>query len=160
MISDSPLPQRRLAGYHAALHEAGIAPNPKWIRHLTTGQGQEALRIVARLDMAKWLSKNWRHNGVTAILAQNDEFAIGIMDAIQEAGLRVPDDISVIGFDGTEESERAKPPLTTIVVPLEKIGATAMELLLRQMREEHIEANVITLPARLQVRASTAKAGS
>ena len=106
--------------------------------------------------MAEWLDKDWKRSGLTAVLAQNDEVAIGIMDAIRAAGLRVPNDISVIGFDGTEEGAHAKPELTTVAVPLEKIGATAMELLLRQVREEPVEANVITLPSRLQVRASTA----
>lgn len=155
MINDTPLPQRRLAGYRAALHEAGITPNPDWVRPLRTGRGTGSLRNGARIDMAEWLSEDWKRSGVTAVLSQNDEFALGIIDAVHEAGLSVPDDISVIGFDGTEEGEHSKPGLTTVAVPLEKIGATAMELLLRQVREEHLDANVTTLPARLQIRQST-----
>lgn len=162
MISETPLPKRRLAGYRAALHEAGIIPDPQWICPFITGRRpgmeQGSLRYGGQLDMAEWLDKQWRQNGLTAVLAQNDEVAIGVMDAIHEAGLNVPGDISVIGFDGTEDGRNARPSLTTVTVPLEKIGATGMEVLLRQVREGSVEPNVVTVPARLTVRESTGNA--
>lgn len=157
MLVEMPLPHRRLEGYRAALHEVGIVPDTKWVWPFKTVHTVGSLRDNARLHMATWLSGDWKHSGVTAILAQNDEVAIGIMDAVFEAGLRVPEDVSVIGFDGTEECERTTPLLTSIAVPLDKIGATAMEILLRQIREGRMDDNVITLPARLSVRGSTAK---
>lgn len=158
MIIDTPLPKRRLAGYRAALHEAGITPDARWIRPLRPSHLIGTGRKNGRHAMAEWLSSDWKANGLTAVLAQNDEIAIGIMDALQEAGLRVPEDVSVIGFDGTEEGEHSTPQLTSVAVPLEKIGAIAMELLLRQLRGEHVEPNITTLPVRLHVRQSTAGA--
>jgi LacI family transcriptional regulator len=157
MISESPLPRLRLAGYREALRGAGITPNDQWVCQFNPGGELGSLRACAKLDMAKWLTGSWRDSGLTAVLAQNDEVAIGIMDAITEAGLRVPEDISVVGFDGTEEGERCTPQLTTIAVPLEQIGATAMELLLRQVGTARDGAGIITLPAQLVMRGSVAK---
>jgi LacI family transcriptional regulator len=68
----------------------------------------------------------------TAVLASNDLTAIGAMGAIAEAGLRVPEDISVIGFDDIQMSAFVSPPLTTVAMPRAKIAAAAFHALFRE----------------------------
>ena len=76
----------------------------------------------------------------TAVFAISDMMAIGFMRAMYEAGLRVPDDVSVAGFDGIEFADYCEPPLTTVRQPREAMGRTAAELLVRLIRGEAIPA--------------------
>ena len=149
---ETPLPRLRLAGYRTALHEAGIVPDPKWVIPMAGGDRNQTRKV-----MGEWLAKDWKENGLTAVLAQNDEVAMGIIDALEDAGLSVPGDVSVIGFDGTENCEHFRPPLTSVAVPLHKIGTTCMELVLSQVRGEQVDANVTMMPAPLVVRGSTGR---
>jgi LacI family repressor for deo operon, udp, cdd, tsx, nupC, and nupG len=77
----------------------------------------------------------------TAVFAANDEMAFGAVKAVKNRGLRVPEDISVIGFDDIEFSAIFDPPLTTISQPTFEIGTTAMELLLKLMNADEIRRN-------------------
>jgi LacI family transcriptional regulator len=89
----------------------------------------------------------------TAIFAANDLTAIATVDAARGLGLKVPDDLSVIGFDNVPESALASPPLTTITQPLQQMGAEALHLLVDLIagveRDTHVR-----LPTELVVRAS------
>ena len=76
----------------------------------------------------------------TAVFAISDMMAIGFMRAMYAAGLRVPDDVSVAGFDGIEFADYCEPPLTTVRQPREAMGRTAAELLVRLIRGEAIPA--------------------
>ncbi len=156
MLTQTPLPRRRLAGYHVALQEAGISPDPSWIRPIGWPGGEMTIRTLGRWNMQQWLKDGWAETGCTAILAQNDGTALGVMDALHEAGIKVPGDVSVVGFDDTEECESAVPPLASVYVPLQRIGAAAMKLLLDQINGESAEAATTVLPAYLQVRGSIA----
>ena len=69
----------------------------------------------------------------TAVLASNDESALGAIQALKEAGRRVPDDVAVIGFDDRLESSVQEPALTSVQVPLFKMGYRAVEVLLQQL---------------------------
>src|SRR5262249_2898563 len=69
----------------------------------------------------------------TAIFGCNDMIALGALRALQEAGLRVPQDISVVGFDGIAPAAASQPSLTTIHQPLRRLGETAVEMLLAQI---------------------------
>jgi LacI family transcriptional regulator len=81
------------------------------------------------------------HAGVTAVFAANDTMAFGVLRAMLEAGRRIPDDVSVIGFDNVEFAGIVYPPLTTIHQPKYETGEAAVEILLRQSgrKEKHAE---------------------
>ena len=105
--------------------------------------------------MAAWLKDDWNQLGCTAVMVQNDEAAIGAMEALEAAGKRVPQDVSVVGFDGIDICEYARPRLTSVEVPLQEIGKTATEILLRQLDEKHFEIEHAVLPTGVCVREST-----
>ncbi len=147
--------QARLAGYHAALRAAEIVPSPSWIRDIVLKYGT-TVRWLGRSNMEDWLARGWKETGCTALLAQNDEFAWGAMEALQAAGINVPGDVSVVGFDGTEICSQSTPQLTSISVPLARIGALAVEMLLQQIRGQNLEGAKLTLPPHLQIGGSTA----
>lgn len=133
--SDNPYGERRHAGYHDALRGAGIDPPPEFHRECVYRGELEGFTNVARKRMQEWLESGWRDLDVTAILAHNDEIAVGIMQALQQAGLSVPGDVSVIGFDGSDVSTMCYPALTTVKVPLRTIGRRSVSALLQKMEE-------------------------
>lgn len=90
----------------------------------------------------------------TAIFASNDLSAFGAMDAIREAGLAIPDNISVIGFDDIPQAVMTHPKLTTIRQPLDQIGRVAVQLLLEQLEHPERAPRRVTLATRLVVRDS------
>lgn len=90
----------------------------------------------------------------TAIFAANDAIAIGAYRAIFESGLRIPDDISVVGFNDISTAKYIIPPLTTINVPTEFIGETAVKMLLERMRGERQISQKIIVPTKLIIRDS------
>ncbi|HEY2541621.1 MAG TPA: substrate-binding domain-containing protein, partial [Gaiellaceae bacterium] len=91
----------------------------------------------------------------TAIFAFNDEMAIGAMQVARERGLRVPDDLSVVGFDGVERGELLVPQLTTVRQPLAEMGRTAVSLLIRLLERRQMEALRVELATRFVEREST-----
>jgi DNA-binding LacI/PurR family transcriptional regulator len=96
-----------------------------------------------------------RDADVTALFAVNDQTALGVIRGLHDAGRRVPEDVSVVGFDDTPESGYFLPPLTTIRQDLGEVGRRSVELLLSLADGEPVERHVI-VPAELVVRASTA----
>lgn len=94
----------------------------------------------------------------TAIFAFNDLMAMGVLLAAQEAGLRVPADLSVVGFDDIYLSAYTVPPLTTIRLPVHEMGQLAMEMLLNRIENRHAPIMRETLEIDLIVRQSTAAA--
>lgn len=156
--------RRRIEGYRQALREAGIDFQEKWLREqshrLTAKIGFEQ---AAKQTMQQWLHDDWSTLGYTAIVAQNDESAIGIIEALREAGVRVPQDVSVVGFDGTELARHYRPQLTTMRVPLHEIGARGAQLLIDQMdapqtgrwNDATKAHETLTLPAQLQIGGTT-----
>jgi LacI family transcriptional regulator len=91
----------------------------------------------------------------TAVFAASDEMAIGAIHAVQDAGLSVPKDIEVVGYDNIRLAEMVRPRLTTVVQPMYDIGAVAMRLLTKFMNNEHVEEHVVLLPHRIEYREST-----
>ena len=108
-----------------------------------------------RKSMSEWLKEDWAKLNCTALLVQNDFIAMGALAVLKDAGYKVPDDVSVVGFDGLDVCDMISPTLTTVEVPLRQIGSTALELLLRQLRNEESERH-IELPTKLMVKESTA----
>ncbi len=96
----------------------------------------------------------------TAIFAQNDLMAVATLRAALEMGLRVPDDLSIVGFDDVEPASLVNPALTTVSQPLQEIGRLAVTVLFRQLAGETLDARRVELSTRLVVRASTAPPGS
>ncbi len=105
--------------------------------------------------MCDSLKNGWLDHGCTAIMAQNDDTAIGIIYALQQAGLNIPEQMSVTGFDGTEISRYFSPSLTSIEVPLRKIGITAMNALLDQINGKPTEVATLMLPTQVREGRST-----
>jgi LacI family transcriptional regulator len=91
----------------------------------------------------------------TAIFAANDVSAIAAIRAAVGLGLRVPADLSVVGFDNIPESALCAPPLTTVNQPIRQMGERAIQLLLQLMRGDHVRSTHITLATELVVRQST-----
>lgn len=145
--------RRRLAGYREAMDEAGLPAETGFIKFLNAPR-KAGYRKSAELLMQNWLQEDWRETGCTALVAHNDETAIGAINALSAHGLHVPDNISVIGFDGTAISETCVPPLTTIRIPLQELGASAVKVLCQQSPEATMPPKV-TIPVELVVREST-----
>lgn len=94
----------------------------------------------------------------TAILCSSDIEAIGVMDAAREAGLRVPEDLSVIGFDDIEVASHCMPPLTTIRQDAVRLGEEALEQLVMLIQDPKKKPPVLTIPTELVIRESCAAA--
>jgi Transcriptional regulators len=143
----------RVQGYHDALHAAGIKAPAEWIRLTPLAQSleynEQAYLHWGRVQMEQWLKEGWRETGCTALFVQNDTAAIGVMNYLRDAGIKVPEEISIIGFDGTTLCDYVSPRLTSVKIPLMEIGSKAMELLNAQIAQNHtIETNVMPLRIR------------
>jgi DNA-binding LacI/PurR family transcriptional regulator len=97
-----------------------------------------------------------RKQPFTALFAYNDMSAIGSISALQEAGLRVPDDVSVVGFDDIQSAAYINPPLTTVKQPLQKMGEIAARTLLDRIEDRMKYVSEIAIEPELVVRRSTA----
>lgn len=145
--------RRRVAGYQDALLEAGLEVEPRfqrWAGAVGHKNAAQPYLLWAREQMKNWLRDGWRETGCTAILAQNDVAAIGVMQILQEEGIRVPEEVSVIGFDGTELCDLASPRLASVAMPLAQIGARAVEMLNRQIAGEKSTGETVLLPLSLR----------
>ncbi len=137
--------QMRQRGYELALSEAGLTADASLIVAPTERKDVAAGRRA--------LQELWAQ-GPTAILAYNDLTAIGVMIAAREMGVRIPKDISLIGFDDIEATEFVTPPLTTVRQPREAMGRAAMRMALDLLHEKTIQNRV--LACKLVVRNSVA----
>jgi LacI family transcriptional regulator len=135
----------RLDGYRSALRTNHILEAPELIYEGTFFQPDGFAGAEALLNLAV---------PPTAIFASNDVMAMGVMDAVRNRGLRVPDDVSIIGFDDIPQAELIRPALTTINQPLEKMGRVATQMLLDLLRQPEKKANRIELPTQLIIRDS------
>jgi DNA-binding LacI/PurR family transcriptional regulator len=88
-----------------------------------------------------------------AVFTGNDDSAIGVMNALYEKGLRIPDDISVVGFDDLELSAFLTPPLTTVNAPTERVGKTAARHLFNLLAKQEVDF-VTLLPTEIVIRRS------
>lgn len=136
----------RLDGYRAALQDHGVTLDPEWIR---VGEFQQPDGFEAGNELMEL------PNPPTAILASNDVMAFGVMEAARERGKKIPDDISIIGFDDIKQAAHVHPPLTTIRQPLEEMGRRAAQMLLEIIENPERVAEKIELPTELVVREST-----
>jgi LacI family transcriptional regulator, galactose operon repressor len=140
--------EERLAGYHEALYEAGIDADPTLVAdgRFTEDGGYQAMRVL--LEAAADL---------TAVFAANDLSAIGVLSALAASGRRVPDDVSVIGFDDLRLSAFTSPPLTTMRQPAVEIAELATKILIGLTRGEPVRELRHRLDPTIVVRASTSR---
>lgn len=144
--TNNPLCSLRLEGYRAALEAAGIEFRSDFVvnGNFSVSSGYQMMKVLLSQQSLP-----------TAVFAANDEMAIGILRAMDEAHICVPDDMSVIGFDNLRFSEFTNPPLTTIAQPNQEIGEMAMRLMLGCISGEITGGRDIVLSHSLVVRSST-----
>lgn len=144
--------RRRFSGYHDLMLENGTEAKPEWIRLTPTivepDDGTTYLNW-GKTQMRQWLREGWRDLNCTAIFVQNETSAIGVMQVLQEVGIKVPEEVSVMGFDGTQLCEYSTPSLCTMKVPLFQIGAKAVEMLNRQIEDKTDAEQSIVFPLQL-----------
>jgi LacI family transcriptional regulator len=139
--------EERLAGFRAALAGAGILLDPELVVHSDWRLPWGTAAAHRLLDLP---------DPPTAIFGFNDNVAIGALHAAHERGLRVPDDLSVVGFDDTHQSVIVTPRLTSVAQPLAELGRMGVSLLVRLLEGQRLDALRIELATRLVVRDSTA----
>ena len=140
----SPSFSERLDGYRQALLAAGLL-DENLIQLGDSHGGYETMSSLLALD-----------NPPTAVFACNDMNAVRAIKAVHEQGLRVPDDISVIGFDDSSCATESWPQLTTIHVDAESMGRLAVQRLIGRIGQEHKSAEQVFMETELVVRQSTA----
>ncbi|WP_431145121.1 LacI family DNA-binding transcriptional regulator [Pseudomonas alvandae] len=143
----SPLTLDRVAGYQDALGNAGIALDPELVCHgdFTLKAGYDGAGTMLTLPERP-----------SALFCENDEMAIGALKRIKQMGLRVPEDISLVGFDDIPFAAYCDPPLTTISQPAETFGHKAVEMLIALIEKRPITQRHVLLPFELTVRGSSA----
>ena len=134
----------REIGYRESLASHGIPFDPDLVR---TGGFD---RQIAEATVKSWLAEGVNFD---AMFAADDEMAIGVLAALDHAGVKVPEDIALVGFDDIYLSRYLHPPLTTVRAPTEQVGVEAIQLLIQQIQGQDTNA-VILLPTELVIRQS------
>lgn len=145
---EMPLCHYRLQGYVQALRRSGITVDPHYIArgNFTYEAGANALQQLLALPQPP-----------TAVFCHSDIMALGALSLAKRRGLKVPDDLSIIGFDNISLAEFCDPPLTTVSQPRFAIGREAMLLLLDQLSGQNVSSGSRLLDCELIVRGSTTK---
>ena len=138
----------RFGGFQDALHERNILPEQSLIVHdqpsLRSIDGEEAMAKILKQD---------KHP--TAVFAANDAMAIGCARFLRDRGMKIPDDIAVVGFDDIEMSSHVEPPLTTVRVFKEEMGKLAVLRLVEMIKSKTRTLITTHVPVELIVREST-----
>lgn len=137
--------RNRLAGYQAALRTHHLPTEPDLVIEGKFHYPDGYAATLALLALA---------TPPTAIFASNDDMAFGALEALRGQGRRVPDDVSVIGFDGIPQAALVHPPLTTVSQPLAKMGRVATQMLLDRLNDPGKPTRRIELPTELIIRGS------
>jgi len=145
--SNSIAATARVHGFHAAFASAGLAVDEELVTF-------SAFDFDSGLATAgQWLD---RDDPPTAIFAASDIQAMGVIEAARRRGLRVPDDLSVVGYDDTHVAAWTSPPLTCVRQPLQEMGRVAVRTLIALADGERLDAPHVELATQLVVRGSTA----
>lgn len=137
--------RRKLVAFTAAAERAGLEIAPKAVEHaLFSPEGGQSVttRLIA--------------NGITGIICASDPLALGAIRAVRRAGMSVPEDVSVVGFDDSAFINCTHPPLTTVRQPIEAMGRAAVTLLVNQVDRAPVMAEELLYEPELVVRGSTA----
>ncbi|GAA2358170.1 LacI family transcriptional regulator [Catellatospora methionotrophica] len=141
----------RLDGLTATLAAAGAPLRPALIRHAASWSPQDGYALATELLDAP--------EPPDAIFGASDDLATGALAAIHERGLRIPEDVAVVGFDDRSLAVHQRPPLTTVALPLLEMGRVAGQRLLEAVNGGQQRHELIRVPCELRVRASTVGAG-
>jgi LacI family transcriptional regulator, galactose operon repressor len=136
----------RVAGYRAAMGAAGLDIPSGYVRYGDFMSGTGYRQTMALLDLPE---------PPTAIFVCSDQMALGAYEALYERGIRVPDGMSIVGFDDLDEAKWAIPPLTTVRQPLSEMAGMATRMLLALIGGEELETNRVELSTSLVIRQST-----
>ncbi|PRY59943.1 LacI family DNA-binding transcriptional regulator [Glycomyces artemisiae] len=144
---DMEAARARLDGFRAALDLAGVPADPGLVRHgdFSIERGRDLAEELLRLDEPP-----------TAIFAGNDGTALGVYHAAARLGVRIPEDLSVVGFDDLPKARWMIPPLTTVRQPLKGMGAAAARMVVGLAAGETLPQQRVELATELVVRESTA----
>ena len=138
--------RERLAGFKAAMQEADLKPVNEYQGSFKQSAGHEAGKEILNTSRRP-----------TAVFASNDSMALGAMSAFREAGLTIPDDISIVGFDNLPTVQYLNPPLTTVNYPISQLGERAINLLMEAVDSDtHLILESEVLPTQLVIRESSA----
>jgi LacI family transcriptional regulator len=138
--------QARLHGYRAAMEAVGAAVPEGYVQARDFLYDDGLAGGAALLDLSE---------PPTAVFAGSDEVALGVIEAARARGLRVPEDLSIVGFDDTQVARLASPQLTTVRQPLQEMGAVALRTLLKLVSGEKVDSHHVELATRLVVRGSS-----
>lgn len=141
----SPIALDRESGFRRALADYGVPVREEWVRETSYG-------ISNGFHYAQELLGD--RERPTAVFAGNDELAVGVIQAVKGHGLRVPEDMAVVGFDGQLIGTIVEPNLTTVVQPIEELGSTGMSLLISRLKNEAVHTGRVILPTELSIRDS------
>lgn len=138
----------RFAGYLETMREAGLTPDSRWIIHGNhlEEDGYRATRHFLALPPQL---------RPTALFVVNNESTAGVVHALRELGLRLPEDISLVGFDDSRWARLMDPPLTVVAQPTYELGYQAGETLFRGVERKRVSPSILRLRPRLLVRGST-----
>lgn len=138
----------RVPGYRASLEKAGIDFDESLVvmGGYTIESGYRAMKSLQE-----------RHTNMSAVFVLSDEMAVGAYRAIAETGKRIPNDISVLGFDGIDIGHYLNPSLTTVRQPIREIGKKSAEMLLQMMKGEHIYTSKLIMAHEIVERESCRK---
>ena len=138
----------RYEGFVHAMQEAGLTINPNWVMEgfFEPEDGYECMNKILRQDTLP-----------TAVFCCNDVMALGAISAIGEKGLRVPDDISIIGYDNIHASRFYSPPLTTIHQSKSRLGVQAVNLLFERINHKSEQRETLEIHPELVIRKSVKK---
>lgn len=128
--------QERIVGYKRALAEAGIEMKED---RILEGNFECDTAVIAANRIAAMEERP------TAVFCFNDTMAFGLMSRLQQLGVRVPEDISVIGYDNIELAEYFSPPLTTVHQPKRRVGKNAFEILLERIKDKGHEKRIFEM---------------
>ncbi len=145
--NDMESARERLAGYRDALKAHHLPDDPSLVIEGSFAQPDGYRGANLLLDLAA---------PPTAILASNDMMAFGALDAVRLRGKRVPEDISIVGFDDIPQAAYSHPALTTVRQPLQQMGRLATQMLIDMIRDESFAGRKIDLPTELVIRDSCA----
>jgi len=136
----------RNQGYQKAMAEAGVSINPAWIfvdRH-TSEDGKKLLAHMLDMD-----------DRPTAIFTGSDEIAAGMLVQAREQGVRIPEDLAVMGFDDQPIAEWTSPPLTTVRQPAEEMGQKSTQMIIDALHQNAAGMEQLELPIEIIIRQST-----
>jgi LacI family transcriptional regulator len=143
---------RRFEGYRQALQDAGLSFDSSLVQLPNTWfeeGGYHSAKVLMQLPEPP-----------TAVFCANDELAVGALEAVKELGLRVPNDVSLVGYDDRPEAAHKRPPLTTVALPFYEMGKLALNLLLAAIRGEDVEPGIHYVQCPLIERSSCAAISS